>query len=376
MKQKSIDPYQVFFPLGILSACVGVAVWPLYLAGFIQYPGASHSLWMIGNFLLSFACGFLLTAVPKFTGTDPCNRGELTTIAILLCGCWFFFWLMPLTFIVLLGVLGRRFLRRAYSPPPHFVFVGMGLFCGFAGSLGIFLSSQGVALPLQPFRILFLQGLMLCLVLGVGARLLRVLLGYERSPLLRISANIREPDADTWFRAEGAPSVIASFIFLSTGFILEFFPGLEILGRCLRALVVGWVAFSAWKLHRLPRGKGVLAWGIWVSGWSLLVGSVVYPFSGSYAVSALHLVFIGGFGVTALLVASRVILAHGGFKVELERRSHALAWTAALIIFAALARAGAEFPGAGYLRHLGYASAAWLAGVVIWASWMGRRLWG
>jgi hypothetical protein len=215
---------------------------------------------------------------------------------------------------------------------------------------------------------------MLCLVIGVGARFLRVLLGFERSPLVRIDSDIRKTRDVAWFRAEGASSVGLSFAVLAGGLLLEFFPGYETLGRVLRAAVVGWVAFSAWKLHRLPRRKGVLAWAVWASAWSLLIGSVAYPFAGTSAVSVLHLVFVGGFGMTALFVASRVVLAHGGFRVEMERRSRAIGWTAAFAIFAGMARAGAAFAPAEYFRHLAYASAAWLIALVIWGGWMGRRL--
>lgn len=371
---KAIDPYRIFFPLGVLFGFAGVAVWPLYLAGWIDYPGASHGPWMIGNFLLAFACGFLLTAVPKFTGTDPCSRTELAFATVLVCGSWYFFWMTPATFALLMIFFGRRFVRRAYSPPPHFVFVGLGLLCGFAGSFGIVLGAHGADWPIRAFRVLFFQGLMLSLLVGVGSRMLRVLLGFERSPLLRIESDVRKPARADWFRTEGAFSVAASFGLFATGFALEFWPGFEGLGRCLRAAVVAWIAFSAWNIHRLPRGKGVLAWGIWASAWSLLIGSIAYPFSGTYAVSVLHLVFIGGFGMTTFLVASRVVLAHGRFRVEVERRSRALALTGALAIVAGAARVGAAFSSSGYLAHLAYASAAWLAAILIWGAWMGKKL--
>ena len=65
------EPYRVFFPLGILCGLAGVAIWPLYSFGLTAtYSGRSHALVQIFGFLYAFIAGFLLTAVPRFTGTE------------------------------------------------------------------------------------------------------------------------------------------------------------------------------------------------------------------------------------------------------------------------------------------------------------------
>src|SRR5438477_8475797 len=69
------DPYRIFFPLGTLLGAIGVSIWPLYYYGFTQgYSGRSHALVQTNGFLYSFIAGFLLTAIPRFTGTQAPSR--------------------------------------------------------------------------------------------------------------------------------------------------------------------------------------------------------------------------------------------------------------------------------------------------------------
>jgi len=370
-----IEPYRVFFPIGAAYAFGGVAVWLFYLAGWIAYPGAYHSTWMIGGFLLSFACGFLLTAVPKFTGGTECTPLELGLALLLVLGNSISPAFMPFLFIFLILFFGRRFFHRTFAPPPHFVFVGLGLLLGLVGSTGMALVDYG--LDPSAFRVLFFQGIMLCFMIGIGARLVRVLLGYAPSPLLKISKNIHTDDRgfSAWFAAESKKSIALNFLLLLCGFIFEFFPNLREIGRFLRAGVIAWIAFSAWQLHRFPKDRGILAWGLWSSSWLLLLGAIAYPLAGAYAIHVLHLIYVGGFGVTTLLVASRVILSHGGFPIEQEHRSKLLACTIVLGCLAAVTRMSAPLTGTGYERHLGYAALCWTVAIAIWGTWMGRKLW-
>lgn len=72
------DPYRIFFPLGLLSAFIGVLSWVPFALGYTQnYPGTEHPHLMIGGFLYVFALGFLMTAIPRFTETAPARFWEL-----------------------------------------------------------------------------------------------------------------------------------------------------------------------------------------------------------------------------------------------------------------------------------------------------------
>src|SRR5262245_7026767 len=69
------DPYRVFFPLGIVLGAIGVSVWPLYYYGVTEgYSGRAHAFVQTDGFLYAFILGFLLTAIPRFTGTEPFSR--------------------------------------------------------------------------------------------------------------------------------------------------------------------------------------------------------------------------------------------------------------------------------------------------------------
>jgi uncharacterized protein involved in response to NO len=69
------DPYRVLFPLGLATGIAGVSVWPFYYFGITEgYSGRTHAFVQICGFLYSFAAGFLLTAIPRFTGTEPPRR--------------------------------------------------------------------------------------------------------------------------------------------------------------------------------------------------------------------------------------------------------------------------------------------------------------
>src|SRR5438034_7409234 len=69
---KPADPYRIFFPLGIVLGAMGVSIWPLYYFGLTEgYSGRAHAFVQTDGFLYSFILGFLLTAIPRFTGTQP-----------------------------------------------------------------------------------------------------------------------------------------------------------------------------------------------------------------------------------------------------------------------------------------------------------------
>src|SRR5215467_6399203 len=85
---KQTDPYRIFFPLGIILGLMGVSIWPLYYFGITQgYSGRAHAFVQTDGFLYAFIVGFLLTAIPRFTGTDaPSLRIQYALAALLTAG--------------------------------------------------------------------------------------------------------------------------------------------------------------------------------------------------------------------------------------------------------------------------------------------------
>src|ERR1017187_897825 len=84
----SPDPYRIFFPLGIVLGLAGVAVWPLFFFGIISgYWGISHAFIQSDGFLFCFVAGFLLTAIPRFTGTqNPTIYSQLVLALLVVAG--------------------------------------------------------------------------------------------------------------------------------------------------------------------------------------------------------------------------------------------------------------------------------------------------
>src|SRR5438552_15620088 len=89
---KPADPYRIFFPLGIVLGAMGVSIWPLYYFGITEgYSGRAHAFVQTDGFLYSFIAGFLLTAIPRFTGTEPPSRRVKCVLDSIVAGSAFVF---------------------------------------------------------------------------------------------------------------------------------------------------------------------------------------------------------------------------------------------------------------------------------------------
>jgi len=90
-------------------------------------------------------------------------------------------------------------------------------------------------------------------------------------------------------------------------------------GAALRASAATVILLLVWKLPRRPGRRELPAWGVWVSGWLILIGLWVAALLPSRAMAGLHLVFIGGFGLLTIGVGTRVVVMHGGHPPAAER---------------------------------------------------------
>lgn len=369
------DPFRVFFPLGWLTGILGVGLWlPLAWGTPDLYPMQAHRLTMIGGFLLSFATGFLATAIPRFTSTDFIRPWEFVLLAAGQ-GTAILTALTPhppghylsvmFTVVLLIVFAGRRFVNRQENPPFTFVFVGAGLVLWGSASTVLALSQWGLSHPnlVVPAQSLYVHGALLCLVIGVGGRLIPGILGWES---IVIEQRQRYEKADAYTQAIPKTLILALVVFLVS-------YGLEGLMSTqgtwtLRTVIMGYVALRYWKLHNLPRERTGFTWGVWIACWSFLAGlfiPVVWPASG---VHGIHVMFIGGFSLLTILVATRVTLAHGTGGKELESSSTTLKFLVILFVLAMLTRVVSVTWPRVYRSHLGYAAVLWIAGALAWAA--------
>ena len=367
---RDAEPYQILFPIGAAHSVVGAGAFVLHALGLSPYPFELHAHHMLAGFLLSFVTGFLMTAVPSFTGTKRRTGSELTVATALSVAAIATTSFVPafLTICLLLAFFLARVSARSATPPPHFIFIPIGLSLGLIGSALMSLGQLGLVPPgpyLGAARIMFFHSMILMLLLGIGSRLIPALLGWAPVPRHR-AAPTHAPS-----RREPRSSVTGHEPFLQAALLIAGLA-LEILnhpqlGRSVEALCASWMGLKYWRIHRLPKARSRLAQAIWASAWVLLAGLWVSAGFPALGVHGAHLVFIGGFGLMTLLVASRVTLAHGGHDLSLEAKSRIYVAFSLLAVLAALTRLSAIWTPS-YIAHLGYAAALWIAAVVSWAA--------
>lgn len=371
----SKDPFRAFFPLGAALAILGLAPWIVGAVTHASYPRDLHRVLMIDGFLLSFVCGFLMTAIPRFTSAPYATRFEVTSVFALLAlaaaGAFFpvqtFSYLCAaLALLSLMRFAALRFLKRTANPPHTFVFIGVGLSLWLIANLVEALASLGLSTPGLSLIAddLFSNGVIMCLIFGVGGRLIPGILGWQE---IASQQRANYEAAPSYFSAIPWTIRVAVGVFLVSFFARPLLP----LTACmsLRAAVSLYFALAIWRIHRLPPSKSYLSIGVWLACWFLAAGylvPLVWPESG---VHGLHVLFVAGFSLLTLLISMRVSFAHGPAGTAAEKTSPSILVFCGLIVFAMVTRVTAILWPRIYIDHLGYASATWLIGMIVW-SWV------
>jgi len=120
-------------------------------------------------------------------------------------------------------------------------------------------------------------------------------------------------------RGNRAPVYVILLGTLAASFVLEA-RGRVIAAAWLRAAVATIMLLGVWRLGRVPRRRDAPAFALWTSGWFVLLGLWLAALVPSLTLGALHLVFIGGFALLTLGIATRVTVAHGRYPLADEPR--------------------------------------------------------
>lgn len=370
------EPFRLFFVLGVLLSWIGVGHWILYATGITAtYSCETHALIQMESFLMAFAIGFLLTAVPRRTQTPPPSSWEMLLLATVLTGttaaAWFERWAVAqitygFSFLLLLQFALRRFLAAAARrPPAAFVLIPIGVVHGLVGAVCISLAACGAAAPaaMRLGKLLVEQGVFLCFVLGVGSLVLPLMGGAPPPPDLGSSS--RELRKAFAYGAAGL-AIFASLLLEYLGWLRG--------GPLLRALVVALGLALGGGAWRRPGKAGFHRRLVWTSVWLMpagLVASAVWP---DYRVPALHILFIGGFGLMAFAVATHVALSHlEGMERFALARPRPIVLMALMFLLALLGRLAADASDT-YFNHLAWASTWWLIGSGSWLMFLGPAL--
>ena len=364
MKQHS-DPYQWFFPIGIFFGIIGTGLWIAFHFHFIHfYPGLIHTELMTTGFVMTVALGFLMTAIPRFTGTHSATFLEKSILLFLVLTIFLSAFLTQRTLFHLTSVLeiffiiyfmGTRLLECKFYPPPSFVLIAFG----FIGSLLAHVCLlMGTHLALA--RLFLNYGLVSCLVLGVGTQLIPALLGLKKTGL----SNIQEGQKNKFDGKKITTFIVLGFLLLFS-FLIEA-KGFFQAGRFLRAFLILVIVINQWRIHHIPKTAGIFSWCLWISAWMFVIGlwpGVFWPY---YAIHGSHILFIGSVSLMIFTVATRVTLSHGGYDLSLEVRSRGLLFLIIFFILALVSRLAAPLVKS-YFPHLAGASTLWIVGVIIWS---------
>jgi len=368
------EPFRIFFPLGVVFGWIGIGHWLLYATGTTStYSCSFHALIQMQAFMMAFAVGFLLTAVPRRTQGRPPSplellavAGSLTTVVgAALTGHQALQQLAyAALFLLLLQFAVRRFIgsEAGRRPPAAFVLIPIGVLHGLGGAALIaaasFTSVHASTLALS--RLAVEQGVFLCFAVGVGSLVLPLMNGLPPPPDLDASPRER------WRLLAYAAAGITIFASLA----MEA-GGWDRAGPMLRAAVL--VLTLGPRAGRRPGKPGLHRRLVWIAVWLMpfgLAASAIWP---DYRVPALHVLFIGGFSLLAFGVATHVVLGHLDLTGLALGRPPALVFLGTMIILAMLARLTADWSDT-YFEHLGWASGAWLLASAAWLAFLGPKL--
>jgi uncharacterized protein involved in response to NO len=385
-----VDPYRIFFPLGVSMGIAGVSIWPLFHWGWTaNYSGRAHAFVQTNCFLYAFIAGFLWTAIPRFTGTNAPGRAVQYVLAAVLAAELVAFesygftaghLLFVLAHGILMSVIVRCFIRRRHPPPETFILVGLGLMAGAAAAV---INAASVLAWISPAwdllgKRLLTEGMVLLLVLGVGGFLGPRLMGFAQLPnfqsLEKLSERKVVPRLTTWRGRinAGCGIVLLASVFIEYGWNHPL-ANLLVWVRAVTVTAVVAVNVQPW---RPPVTQTTLAWCVWIAHWFLVGGLWLIALFRNHHIDYLHVLFMGAFTLLILAVGTRVVLSHGGYPLTEERRSWPLriGIAATLIGMAARLSVIAAPTESFYFTHLAWAAVLWILGMSLWGIYLTWRI--
>ena len=204
---------------------------------------------------------------------------------------------------------------------------------------------------------LFYLNFVLLLCVGIGSKLIPM--------LLRIGYNGYQRTEEFW----------AIGLLLTGACFLEVYVDIE-LGNFLRAAIITYVFFRHWKAHLFKGPNSSVGMGVRIATFSMLSGAIGLWLFPEYRLESLHLLYVSGFSLLTLMVASRVILAHGNHDLQLEEKNWFIRIPVAMIALAAATRVSAVFIEGGYERHLAFAAFSFIMGCLLWCYFFLPKLLG
>ncbi|MCB0420483.1 MAG: NnrS family protein [Bdellovibrionales bacterium] len=333
------NPYKLLFSLGVLFGTLGVLIWWFFNQGWISfYPRQAHFQIMFFAFFWCFVAGFLMTAIPRMTSTHLSNPIEVSLVALLTTSQVIlnFFNLTRFSTILYIFQMGllivfilKRFLKFRKLPFDGFLFMPAAFLSAFVG-LFLFLK-----LGDEKSLILFSgEGFLLNLIIGLGSKLVPAISRLPNAvmgPGVSFHPNYRR--------------VVIKVLLLNSSFFLEYF-GSIFSGNLLRTVVILYIAIVDFGLFKKGTVFSFVGAGLKSAAVFLVFGHLMRTF-GLEVVPSSHLIYIGGFSLLTLMIATRVTLAHSEFSLDYELSSKRVVIITVLLCMASVFRwvSGYTFAG-------------------------------
>uniref|UniRef100_A0A8J4HA23 Short-chain dehydrogenase n=1 Tax=Acidicaldus sp. TaxID=1872105 RepID=A0A8J4HA23_9PROT len=363
--------YRPFFLLSALWAALAVPVWIALFGDVLTLPMALppvvwHVHEMVFGFGAATVAGFLLTAIPNWTGRMPLQGLPLAGLAAL--------WLVGRVACFAAGLIGAvtaMILDLAF-PAVFLAVVAREIIAGrnwrnlpMLGALAallianflVHLAALGLGNTAELGNRLGVATL-LALISLIGGRIIP---SFTRNWLVKQRPDIALPAPFGMIdRAALVLAIVALVLFVITpaGRVL---PWVALAAGVMLALRLRrWRGWATWReplLFALHLGYGWLACGFLILG---LGGFLPWlP-----QTTALHALTIGAIGTMTLAVMTRATLGHSGRPLTAGAGTTGI-YT--LVTLAALIRLSAPLAGAQYLLALALAGAAWSAAFALFA---------
>jgi uncharacterized protein involved in response to NO len=340
-------------PLSV-AAIHGVAPLPIPLD-----PVRWHFHELMFGYIAATVAGFLLTAIPNWTGRLPLQGLPLAGLVCLWCAGRLAMLVaggigpaaaavLDLLFLAVLGALVSREIIAGRN------WRNLPMLAALAILLGANMLFHAVSLGLLPEDGVDQRTAIACLTLLI------VLIGGRVTPSF----------TRNWLVKRGGTSLPAAFgpldrvTLLATLITLVLWilapESLPCAAAAALAAALNFLRLLRWQGHRVLREPllWVLHLGtLWiVAGLALLSASALA--GGIPSVTAIHALTAGAMGTMTLGVMSRAILGHGGHEL---RAGPGLTWAFALVSLAAVARAASTLASELYVPLVSLSAGAWIA---------------
>ncbi len=370
--------FRPFFLLGALWAAIAIPIWLMAFAGESQLPSnLSPVVWHVHEMIFGYGAavvaGFLLTAIPNWTGRMPLQNWPLAALLALWAAGRF-----AVLFSERLGAQSATAIDLAF-PAVFAAVVAREIVTGrnwrnlpmllalallFTGNLLVHLDSLGLFATSEVGNRIGVATLLMLISLVGG----RIIPSFTRNWLTNERPEISAPSTSSVIDRASLATVALALLVWAYDPDLMIAPWLELLaGAAVGLRLARWRGQATMReplLMILHIGYGWLALGFVLLAASSLV-HILPP------TTALHALTTGAIGTMTLAVMTRASLGHTGRPLVAGRGTRTIYL---LITVAAILRLIAPLDTTHYILLLAVAGAAWSGAFVLFVVLYGRAL--